>query len=583
MLTAMSSGTSSTPAVQDTESVETKPGLLPPTQRRRSQMLIGDVIVELGFAPREKVEEAVLMAREQGRTTGQILIDSGVIQREQLTRALAERFGVDYVDLGAFEIDPEAMALIDAELAKRYQAVPVGFLTDGSVVLAMTDPTNVLTLDEISMITGRKLRPAAAAHEEIASLIARYNRLDLSHSNLEEEHPDELEVNLGDGPADAPVVKLVQQIVAHAVELGASDIHLTPGRGETKVHYRVDGVLTEAAAVTRSMTPGVVSRIKIMAGIDISERRLPQDGTMSVKLEGRAVDVRVVTLPLAAGEGAVLRILDSEVVVRDLVSLGMDEQDRKRFESAIAKPYGAVLVTGPTGSGKSTTLYAALSLMNDGKRSILTIEDPVESPIAGIKQMQVATKAGLTFAGGLRSILRADPDVIMVGEIRDRETAEIAAQAAFTGHLMLSTLHTRDAASAMTRLVDMGVEPFIVAAAIDCVIAQRLARTLCSFCKRPVTLAREVLDQQGLDGVELFEPAGCIRCAGTGFRGRVGLFEVMPVTDEIRGALLEQRGARGIAAVAAEQGMRTMRDDGLVKVRQGLTSLAEVARTTSTV
>jgi type IV pilus assembly protein PilB len=450
-------------------------------------------------------------------------------------------------------------------------------------VLAMPDPTNVLTVDEVSMLTGRKMRPAAAAQEEIASLIARYNRLELPQPELEEERPEELEVELGDGPAEGPVVKLVQQIVAHAVELGASDIHLNPGAGETKVHYRVDGVLAEAAAVTRSMTPGVVSRIKIMAGINIAERRLPQDGTMSVRLEGRAVDVRVVTLPLVGGEGVVMRILDSHVVVRNLKSLGMEEHDRKRFEAAIARPYGAVLVTGPTGSGKSTTLYSALALINDGQRSIVTIEDPVESPVAGIKQMQVAAKAGLTFAGGLRSVLRADPDVIMVGEIRDRETAEIAAQAAVTGHLMLSTLHTRDAASAMTRLVDMGVEPFVVAAAIDCVIAQRLARALCSSCKRPVSLAPEVLAEQGLDGAELFEPVGCMRCGGTGFHGRIGLFEVMTVTDEIRSALLERRGVHGIAAAAAEQGMRTMRDDGLVKVRQGVTSLAEVARTTSVV
>jgi type IV pilus assembly protein PilB len=340
-------------------------------------------------------------------------------------------------------------------------------------------------------------------------------------------------------------------------------------------------MLVQAATVAKNMAPGVVSRIKIMANLDISEKRLPQDGRLALELEGRRVDVRVVTLPLVKGEGVVMRILDAGAVVRDLETLGMQDAERERFQTAISKPYGAVLVTGPTGSGKSTTLYGALAVVNDGERSIITIEDPVESQVAGIKQMQVATKAGVSFAVGLRAMLRADPDVIMVGEIRDRDTAEIAVQAALTGHLVLSTLHTRDAPSAITRLLDMGVEPFMVAAAIDCVVAQRLARMLCEGCKRPVTLPEATVAQHGLEGGTVYEPVGCLLCGNSGYRGRVGLYEVMPVTEEIRALLLEHASVDQIAAVAERQGMRRMREDGLIKVKQGLTTLSEVGRVTS--
>jgi type IV pilus assembly protein PilB len=319
-----------------------------------------------------------------------------------------------------------------------------------------------------------------------------------------------------------------------------------------------------------------------MGGIDIAERRIPQDGRVAVTVDGRRVDLRVVTLPLVKGEGVVMRILDSGLVVRDLESLGMEPADRERFVAAVRKPYGAVLVTGPTGSGKSTTLYGALAVINDGQRSIITIEDPVESQIAGIKQMQVATKAGVTFATGLRSMLRADPDVIMVGEIRDRETAEIAIQAAMTGHLVLSTLHTRDAASALTRLTDMGVEPFMIAAAIDCVVAQRLARTLCPHCKEPADLTDSIRAKHGLEGVEVFDPFGCVRCGWSGYQGRVGLYEIMQVSDGVRAMLLDRRPVDEIAEAAQASGMRRMRDDGLDKVRAGITSLPEVARVTTT-
>jgi type IV pilus assembly protein PilB len=556
-------------------------GLVPPSRRGRSERLIGDVIVDLGYASRATVERAVQLARDQGLLTGRVLVELGALRHDQLARALAERFGVDYVDLSAFEIDMGAVNLIDVDVAKRYQAVPVGFFPDRTVVLAMVDPSNVLTLDEISMITGRRIRPAVAAAEDVAALVARLNRLEENVAEVVDDEP-ELELVIAEGvDSEAPIVKLVYALIAQAVEQGASDIHCDPEAGDMRVLFRIDGLMTHAATIARAMAPTVVSRIKIMSQLDIAEKRVPQDGRMAVTIEGRRIDLRVATLPLVRGEAVVMRILDSGAVVRDLESLGMEELERGRFEAAIEKPYGAVLVTGPTGSGKTTTLYAGLGRINDGKRSILTIEDPVESPIAGIKQMQVSRKTGVTFASGLRSMVRADPDVIMVGEIRDRETAEIAVQAALTGHLVLSTLHTRDAASALTRLTDMGIEPFMVAAAIDCVVAQRLARRLCSHCKHPTDLPDTVRAEQGLEDVELFEPVGCIRCANTGFRGRIGIYEVLPLNDSIRSLVLERRSLTRISAAAAKAGMRTMRNDGLGKIKQGITTLSEVGRVTA--
>jgi type IV pilus assembly protein PilB len=557
-------------------------GLIAPSQRGRSERLIGDVIVDLGFVRRETVEEVVKLAREQGRPTGQLLLEMGALRHDQLARALAERFGVDYVDLSIFDIDMTATSLIDVGTAKRYQAVPVGFLSDRSMLLAMVDPTNVMTLDEISMITGRKVRPAAAAEQDINALIGKLHRLEENILDVSPDEEEEVQALTLDTPAnEAPIIKLVHSVIAQAVEQGASDIHFDPEPGDMRVTFRIDGVLTPVTTIARSMAGAVVSRIKIMASVDISERRVAQDGRLAIVIEGRRVDVRVVTLPLVKGEGVVMRILDMGSMVRDLESLGMLDAERQRFASAISRPFGAVLVTGPTGSGKSTTLYGALGKINNGERSVITIEDPVESPIIGIKQMQVSVKAGVTFAAGLRAMLRADPDVIMVGEIRDKETAEIAVQAALTGHLVLSTLHTRDAPSAVTRLIDMGIEPFMIADSIDCVVAQRLARTLCDHCKRPVKLPDAVREANGLVEAQLFEPVGCIRCGQSGYSGRVGVYEVMPMTEQIRTLVLERRGVSEIAAAATAAGMRTMRQDGVEKVKLGLTTLAEVARVTT--
>jgi type IV pilus assembly protein PilB len=559
-------------------------GLHPPRNSGRSARMIGEVIVDLGYADRETVEGAVASARSQGRPTGQVLVEQGILRHDQLARAVAERFGLDYIDLSVYDLDMGAVNLIRSETAKRYQAVPVGYAEDGTLLLAMADPTNVLTIDDVAMMTGRRVRVAAASVEDLNLLLTRLARMDDSIEDIVDEEPDaeaEPDMLAEEADRDAPVIKLVHSIVAQAVQQGASDIHVNPEEGDTRVLFRVDGVLSPAATIKRRMAMGVVSRIKIMGDLDISEKRLPQDGRFALTVDGRRVDIRVVTLPLVHGEGVVMRILDGGVRVEGLEALGMGQDELDRFTRAINKPNGAVLVTGPTGSGKSTTLYAALNVLNDGERSILTIEDPVEQRMAGVKQMQIAPKAGVTFDVGLRSMLRADPDVIMVGEIRDRETAHIAIEAALTGHLVLSTLHTRDAPSALGRLIDMGIEPFLVSSAIDCIVAQRLLRLLCKHCKRPLKVSESVLAEHGLAGAEPYEPVGCSRCGGSGYRGRVGVYEVMSVSEPIRALILERASVDEMIAVAVGDGMLRLRDDGLVKVREGLTSIAEVERMTS--
>jgi type IV pilus assembly protein PilB len=559
-------------------------GLYPPRRPGRSPRMIGEVVVDLGFADRETVEEAVADARAQGRPTGLVLVERGVLRHDQLARVVAERFGLDYVDLSVYDLDMGAVNLLNAETARRYQAVPVGFGEDGTLLLAMANPTNVLTIDDVAMMTGRRVRAAAASVEDLNLLLTRLAQMDESIEDIvEEETQDEdaESLQLGEADTDAPIIKLVHSIVAQAIQLGASDIHVNPEEGDTRVLFRVDGVLAPAATIKRRMAMGVVSRIKIMGDLDISEKRVPQDGRFGLTVDGRRVDIRVVTLPLVNGEGVVLRILDKGVKVDGLEGLGMQPAELERFTSAVRRPNGAVLVTGPTGSGKSTTLYGALHVLNDGERSIITIEDPVEQRIAGVKQMQIAPKAGVTFDVGLRSMLRGDPDVIMVGEIRDRQTAHIAVEAALTGHLVLSTLHTRDAPSALGRLIDMGIEPFLVSSAVDCIVAQRLVRMLCSHCKQPLEVSEAVLAEHGLTGAEPFDAVGCSRCGNSGYRGRVGVYEVMAVSEPIRKLILERASIDEMVKVAVAEGMRRLRDDGLQKVREGLTSIAEVERMTN--
>jgi type IV pilus assembly protein PilB len=577
--------TSSPSADGETSDPQALPGVTLPSRRGSSSRFLTDVIVDMGLASRAQVDGAIEASRNQGTTPERVLLDSKAINPDGLSRALAERYGLDHLDLDIFPVDMGAANLVVNTAAKRYQAVPVAFVDKRTLLLAMADPSNVLAVDDVAIMTGYEVRVAVASPEAISDLISRMARLEdvvSGEAAIEESEDSSAEiVNLRETADDAPVVKLVNQIVGQAVELGASDVHLAPEGNEVRVRVRVDGILQDITTVPRRMAAGVVSRVKIMAELDIAERRLPQDGRVGLTVDGRHVDLRVVTLPSVHGESIVMRILDKDSVVMKLEKLGMADPERERFERAFGETHGAVLVTGPTGSGKSTTLYAALMALNTPEKNIITVEDPVEYELEGITQVQVSTKVGLTFATGLRAMVRADPDVIMVGEIRDRETAQIAVESALTGHLVLSTLHTNDAPSAITRLVEMGIEPFLVASALDCVLAQRLARMLCPGCKQRAIVPAEVLRENGykvLVDLEAYEPVGCRRCSGTGYRGRVGLYEVMKLSSEIRSMALERRSADEIRDLAVRQGMRRLRDDGLEKVRQGLTSVAEIAR-----
>jgi type IV pilus assembly protein PilB len=580
------SGDSTAPALDEERSGT--PGLTAPQTRGRSAGFLTDVLVELGYVAPERAQQAVEEARTAGRRPEQLLQDQGAITADQLSRATAERYGLDHIDLGAYQVDMAAANLIPVNTARRYRAIPVGFVNKETLLLALADPTNVLAVDDIQMATSLDCRVAVAADEDIEALVSKLNTLQsaVAEASIEEEAEAELaEVSdLQVSAEDAPVIKLVYSILGQAVGEGASDIHFEAAEDEMRVRFRVDGVLREAAHVPKRMINAVVSRLKIMSDLNIAEKRVPQDGRVSVTVEDRRVDLRITTLPTQQGEGATIRILDKTNAQRSLDDLGMGGTARDRFERAFHQAYGAILVTGPTGSGKSTTLYAALQALNGVEKKIITIEDPVEYQIGGINQMNVNRTAGLDFATGLRSILRADPDIVMVGEIRDGETARIAIEASLTGHLMLSTLHTNDAPGAITRLTKMGIEAFLIASAVDCVVAQRLARKLCSHCKKRTLVPVQALIDAGIRAgteLEAYEPVGCARCNHSGYKGRVGIYSVMTLSEGIKEMAVAQRPEAEIGVAAREEGMLTLREDGVGKVRDGLTSLEEVLRVTA--
>ncbi len=571
----------------DAEPIQTTPGLTPPRARAHSGRFITDVIVDLGYVSAERVQQAVAEARTAGRAPEALMIEQRLVSAEQLSRAVAERYGLDHVDLSSYQVDMGAANLVSAHTARRLRAVPIGYLDSETLLLAMADPANVLAVDDVQMMTGLNCRVAVAAADDIENLISRLNSLEsaVSEAVEEEEGEEALSVaqvsELRESADDAPVIKLVYSILGQAVTEGASDVHFEPDERDMRVRFRIDGVLSEVARVPKRMVAGVISRVKIMSELDIAEKRVPQDGRVAVNVEDRKVDLRVVTVPTERGEGATIRILDKSQGLLSLDDLGMTGEAVTRFREAFQQSYGAVLVTGPTGSGKSTTLYSALAELNDVSKNILTIEDPVEYRISGVNQIGVNRKAGLDFATGLRSMLRADPDVIMVGEVRDGETARIAIEAALTGHMVLTTLHTNDAPGAISRLTKMGIETFLISSAVDCVVAQRLARTLCTHCKRRTVLPRAVLESQGFRvgaDVEAWEPVGCARCNGTGYRGRIGLYSVMRMSDDLKDMTVTGSPQAELERAARSEGMLTLREDGLDKVRQGLTSISEVAR-----
>ena len=567
------------------------PGLIPPMRRGHSGGFITDAIVDLGYATREQVDQAITQSRAAGRRPEELLTEQGAIDFEQLSRATAERYGLDYVDLALFNVDMGAANLVPAKSARRHQVLPVSFIDENTLLLAMADPTNLLALDDVQMATGLNCAVAVASAGDIEGVITKLSTM---QSTVADAIAEDDEESLEEGPAeitdlrasaqDGPVIKLVNSILGQAVAEKASDIHFEPADDDMRIRFRVDGVLQETARVPKRMVAGVISRIKIMSELDIAEKRVPQDGRVGVMVEDRRIDLRVTTLPTQTGEGASIRILDEADALRTLDDLGMDAEPRQRFENSFRKPYGAVLVTGPTGAGKSTTLYAALQDLNDVDRHIVTIEDPVEYRLPGVNQIGVHRKAGLTFATGLRSVLRADPDVIMVGEIRDSETARIGIEAALTGHMVLTTLHTNDAPGAITRLQEMGIESFLTSSAIECVVAQRLARTLCPQCKRRVVVSQGVLVEAGFrvgTDLEAYEPVGCQRCHGSGYRGRMGIYSVMVLSEGIKEMVVNLTSEAEIAKLAMAEGMLTLKQSGLEKVRSGLTSVQEVSRVAS--
>jgi type IV pilus assembly protein PilB len=480
--------------------------------------------------------------------------------------------------------------MVPAALCRRYTVLPVGF-ENGSLVLATADPGNVVAVDDVRTVSGMAVLPIVATFENLARAIDRFCRADgemedLSSAFEEEQAPAEIDLSrIGDVVEDdAPIVRYVNLLVTQAISDRASDIHIEPTEHDLRVRYRIDGVLHEMQRSPKQIQGGVISRVKILSDIDIAERRKPQDGRMSVTHNGRKIDLRVATLPTVWGEKIVMRILDNSTASLDLRDLAFLEHNYATYHEAYTKPYGMILVTGPTGSGKSTTLYATLNAVSRPEINVITVEDPVEYRLAGINQVQVNPKAGLTFAGALRSILRSDPDVVLLGEIRDHETAQIAIEAALTGHLVLSTLHTNDAPSAVTRLVEMGIEPFLVGSALDCVVAQRLARKLCEKCYEPYTptetelIAARFPWTPGEPLPELFRPVGCVACSRTGYRGRIALHEVMTVTEDIERHAVARSSSAEIGATARAQGMITLRDDGWHKVALGQTSLEEILR-----
>jgi len=578
------------PAPAEDQGPAETPGLIPPLRRGHSGGFITDAIVDLGYASQEQVDQAISQSRTAGRPAEQVLLEAGTIDDEQLSRAMAERYGLDFADLAAFKVDMAAANLISVKSARRHQAVPIGFVDEGTLLLAMADPANVVALDDVQMGTGYNCRVAVAPASDIDALIGKLTTLQSTVAEAIAEDDEDAEdegvevTDIRASAEDAPVIKLVNSILGQAVTEGASDIHFEPDEGEMRIRFRVDGVLQEMAKVPKRMVAGVVSRIKIMSELDIAEKRIPQDGRVGVTIEDRRVDLRVTTLPTQRGEGASIRVLDEAAALLTLDDLGMQGDERSRFESSFRKPYGAVLVTGPTGSGKSTTLYAALQELNGVDKNVVTIEDPVEYRLSGVNQIGVHRKAGLTFATGLRSVLRADPDVIMVGEIRDAETARIAIESALTGHMMLSTLHTNDAPGAITRLQEMGIESFLTSSAVDCVVAQRLARMLCPNCKRRTVVSQAALEEAGFRvgaDLEAFEPVGCPRCHRIGYRSRIGIFSVMVVTERLKEMVVNLAPEQELAKVAKEEGMLTLREAGLAKVRAGVTSIEEVARVAS--
>ncbi len=560
-------------------------------QQTHSMTRLGQAMVDRGLITQDDLDRALDHQRLTRKRLGESLIEIGAVTSFQLSQALADHLGVPFVDLETHPPDVLLAGMIPEEVARRYSALPVERWS-GQVVVAMANPNDVFALDDIRVLTGQSILAALADTGHLLTAIENaYSRSDLIESSLDDAADDyDVEAEMGSGALvdDAPVVKLVNTLLEKAVADRASDLHIEPASRSVMIRMRIDGILHDTSEAPLNVLRPMVSRLKVMGSLDISQNRLPQDGRFSLSLSGRPIDVRIATVPTAAGEAVVLRLLDPVRGAMDLSSLGLSEYESDRFLTAFQAPQGAIFVTGPTGSGKSSTLYALISSVNTRDKSIVSVEDPVEYRLDGVKQIQINSHAGMTFPGALRSTLRADPDVILVGEVRDAETARIAADASITGHLVLSTLHATRSAAAPIRLVDMGVEPYLVASAVSCIAAQRLARKLCDSCAQPVDeidythLRRLGATDEMLEGaVNIRMPVGCSNCRKTGYRGRAPVFEIMPVTEDITRLIVERAPSGDIERIAVEQGMDTLKIAALRRVLTGDLSIAEMARVVS--
>jgi type IV pilus assembly protein PilB len=585
---------------------------------------IGELLLKEKRITAEQLQDALTYQRQNGGKLGANLVKLGYIQDDEITALLSKQYGVPSISLGQFEIDPAVIKLVPAETARKYQIVPLS-RSGATLTIAMTDPTNVFAMDDVKFMTGYNVEPVVASETGVAESIEKYygmapttaqatrgggttiqqipgeSALEMAAKALEEMPSDIGDVEVMDDleeisaealtrqGEEAPVIKLVNVILMSAISKGASDIHIEPYEKEYRVRYRIDGILYNVMTPSLKMRDAITSRVKIMAKLDIAEKRLPQDGRIKIRFNDQGaskdIDFRVSCLPTLFGEKIVMRLLDKAKLMLDMTKLGFEAESLRKLEVQIQKPWGMVLVTGPTGSGKTNTLYSSISRINTPETNIMTAEDPVEFNLPGVNQVQVRENIGLNFAAALRSFLRQDPNIILVGEIRDFETAEIAVKAALTGHLVLSTLHTNDAPSTINRLMNMGIEPFLVASSLNLVCAQRLVRRVCANCKEPEDLPPPALEQIGFSpddarSVKAFKGKGCEKCNGTGYKGRVGLYEVMDISDELRELVLVGASALELRRKAIEEGMITLRGSGLRKIKDGVTSVEEVLRET---
>ncbi|HEX8347232.1 MAG TPA: GspE/PulE family protein [Actinoplanes sp.] len=542
-----------------------------------------DALKQLGVDP-TAVDAAAEEAQRSGRSIRAVLINDQVVTEEQLTAAAAAAFGINTLDLVGFQIDPAALKRIPLSVVLRHRVLGLA-MSDGELTVGVTDPGDVVALDDVRAATGMVVRPVVVARSEVRRIIERLQREDSDLSDVADSRVETSAASAQSSSSDdAPIVRYVNSLIEQAIQNRASDLHLEPTEDDMRVRYRIDGVLHELDTVPRGVMNALISRIKIMSNVDITERRMPQNGRITVQIRDRAVDLRTATLPTVWGEKIVLRVLDTGGIELDVGKLGFTEVNHQRYAESFTKPHGMLLVTGPTGSGKSTTLYSTLAQISRPEINVITVEDPVEYRLPGVNQVQVNHKAGLTFAAVLPAILRSDPDVVLIGEIRDRPTAQIAVEASLTGHLVLSTLHTNDAPGAVTRLTEMGIEPFLVGSSLDCVLAQRLARRLCDWCKQAYVPTETELEGARWPYADLkvpevlYQPVGCRNCANTGYRGRIALHEVMPISPEIEALAIRRASSNEIREVAVAQGMYDLRADGLAKAVGGLTSVREVLR-----